>query len=212
MTQPTVPKTADVPILRFDDLGALDGYLWRREGALLARLASLVPGDQAIVELGSFKGKSACYLARGSKVGDGARVHAVDLWDLGGQGEYVHLGFDLAETFETFERQVAAAKVKTMVTAHKGASTDVAATWSGPPIGLLFIDGDHRYHAVKADLEAWLPHCAPGAWVAFHDYSRQFPGVVEFVDEWLPASGVTDVTRYCRIVAARLPIAEDTES
>jgi hypothetical protein len=33
----------------------------------------------------------------------------------------------------------------------------------------LFIDGDHRYEAVRADFAAWQPHLAPGAIVAFDD-------------------------------------------
>lgn len=34
----------------------------------------------------------------------------------------------------------------------------------------LFIDADHRYSAVKADLTAWLPKMRPGALVFGHDF------------------------------------------
>jgi predicted O-methyltransferase YrrM len=43
----------------------------------------------------------------------------------------------------------------------------------GKPIHLLFIDGDHRYEAVKADLERWGAKVAPGGLVVMHDYGAQ---------------------------------------
>ena len=45
-----------------------------------------------------------------------------------------------------------------------------AKNWSGPPIGLLFIDGDHSYDGCRADIRSWLPKLEPGAYVAFHDF------------------------------------------
>ena len=50
-----------------------------------------------------------------------------------------------------------------------GDSSEIGKRW---PIrcNLLFIDGDHRYPAVKADIETWLPKVKPGGYVAFHDY------------------------------------------
>ena len=38
-----------------------------------------------------------------------------------------------------------------------------------PQIDLLFIDGDHSYDGVQADIFAWILHVAPGGVVAFHD-------------------------------------------
>lgn len=52
----------------------------------------------------------------------------------------------------------------------------------GQLVGVL-IDGDHRYEACKADIEAWMPKVKPGGWIAGHDYTDKFPGVVRAVDE-----------------------------
>jgi len=43
----------------------------------------------------------------------------------------------------------------------------------GKQIHLLFIDGDHRYEAVKADLECWGAKVAPGGLIIMHDYGAQ---------------------------------------
>jgi predicted O-methyltransferase YrrM len=53
-------------------------------------------------------------------------------------------------------------------------SYNVSLQWSHP-LDLLFIDGDHRYDAVKRDFEEWIQHVKPGGFIVFHD-SRKIPG------------------------------------
>lgn len=38
-----------------------------------------------------------------------------------------------------------------------------------PPVGFLFIDGDHSYQGVRRDFDLWTQLMAPGGIVAFHD-------------------------------------------
>jgi predicted O-methyltransferase YrrM len=47
----------------------VDGFLFPREGPLLYDLATACTGRGVIVEVGSWKGKSAIWLARGSESG-----------------------------------------------------------------------------------------------------------------------------------------------
>lgn len=56
-------------------------------------------------------------------------------------------------------------------------SVDAAAAWTGPKIGLLFIDGDHRQPAVRKDFRKWQPHLDRHAVIVFDDYSDSHPGV-----------------------------------
>lgn len=46
---------------------------------------------------------------------------------------------------------------------------NVEALLEGEPVDLLFIDGDHRYEAVRADWENFRSLLAPGGVAAFHD-------------------------------------------
>lgn len=49
---------------------------------------------------------------------------------------------------------------------------------------LVFIDGDHRYEAVKRDIELWLPKVRAGGIISGHDYgARKFEGVTRAVGE-----------------------------
>lgn len=157
----------------------MSGLLAAGNGEELRRLAALVPDDEAIVEVGSYRGQSTAFLASGST---GAKVFAVDPWDLDGNvsGRF---GFAEKSTRNLFEYQLRAARLWSRVTPVQGFSIDVAADWKGPQVGLLFIDGDHSENAVRADVAAWTPHLADGATVAFDDYNTpRNPGVKAVVD------------------------------
>lgn len=52
----------------------------------------------------------------------------------------------------------------------------------------IFIDGDHRYEAVKRDIEVWYRHCNFDGYMFFHDYAdkeiKPKAGVKRAVDEF----------------------------
>jgi predicted alpha/beta hydrolase family esterase len=52
-------------------------------------------------------------------------------------------------------------------------------------LDFVFIDADHKYESVKADIAAWLPKVRPGGHIAGHDYHSDWPGVQKAVDEVL---------------------------
>lgn len=50
---------------------------------------------------------------------------------------------------------------------------------------LVFIDAEHTFSAVAADIAAWLPKVRPGGILCGHDYRhRRFVGVKQAVDQW----------------------------
>ena len=154
----------------------LDGLIPEAVGETLAAYAATVPLDLAIVEIGSYKGRSTAYLARGAMDGHGARVYAIDPWDLDGN-ENGRFGFAELATREAFDRQLRAAGVADQVTPIQGFSQTVARDWA-TPVGLLFVDGDHSEQAVHGDYEAWSPQLVEGATVIFDDLdTARNPGV-----------------------------------
>ena len=48
-----------------------------------------------------------------------------------------------------------------------------AAHWWCEPIDFLYLDGDHRYEAVKRDFEDWSCHVRPGGVILLHDSRRE---------------------------------------
>jgi predicted O-methyltransferase YrrM len=139
------------------------------------------------VEIGSARGRSACFVGLALKENGSGRLYAIDphiqtAWnDLGA-----------IDTFSTMRQNVAELDLGGVVEIVRSTSADAAATWS-EPIDLLFIDGDHSYDAVKADWTRFSPFVSEFGVVVFHDtiwdrrpdarYGRADMGVPAFVEE-----------------------------
>jgi predicted O-methyltransferase YrrM len=161
------------------------GFLGENEIRFLGILAVCTPAKGAIVEIGSFKGKSTVLLATMAKKYGLGSVVAIDPH----QG-LSYLGPDAPQqspTFEDFLSNVRSAGLDANVEVRRAFSRDVAKTWSRP-IRLLWIDGDHSYKGCKEDFDLFSPFLADGAVVAFHDALNAVEGPIRvFTEEVLPS-------------------------
>jgi hypothetical protein len=69
------------------------------------------------------------------------------------------------------------------VTVFRASSLEVAGTYYGKGLDLVFIDGDHSHEGCSADIAAWRPLIEPGGWIGGHDYGKERFGVTQAVDE-----------------------------
>lgn len=138
-----------------------------------------------VVEVGSWVGRTARAMADA-----GALVWCVDTWE-----------GSVGDTVDDTERMVRAAggsdtvfgvfcknaggRLFRTVFPCRGPSALWSRVW---PYGvdLVFIDGDHRYEAVKADIESWLPKVRPGGYLCGHDLDV-FAGVNDALRDTLGA-------------------------
>ncbi|HXW92557.1 MAG TPA: class I SAM-dependent methyltransferase [Terriglobales bacterium] len=145
----------------------LDGaQMGQAELEVLRTLASRVAAGLDVVEIGTFRGNSTIALAQGSAAGNRVRVYAVDphVPFVGLKGH----AFGPADQAALYHN-LSTFGVGELVAVVCLPSAAVAKTWSHESVGLLWIDGDHRYESVRLDLEVWYPHVAPGGIIAFHD-------------------------------------------
>lgn len=164
----------------------INGFLHDLEGYFLYLLARYGEGEGAIVEIGSFEGRSTAWLAMGSLAAGRETVYAIDTF--AGSAEHAEGAFAesptlLAEgtTYHAFRRNIDGLGLADRVEAIRAASLDAAADWD-KPIRLLFIDGSHDFASVAADFQAWCGHVVPGGFIAMHDYGHS-PDVVKFCDD-----------------------------
>lgn len=158
---------------------AQDGWFDDATKRLYDRLAVAGPDAAPLVEVGVWLGHSVIYLAQ--RVKEHRRlvqVYAVDTFD-GGTGPTPEMAAFVAERggslLSSFLCNARAAGVQDVVCPIQGASTAVAAAWArrfSPPFA-VFLDADHRYEAVQADIAAWLPLVRPGGVLAGHDYDDE---------------------------------------
>jgi predicted O-methyltransferase YrrM len=145
---------------------SIEGWLGREEIELLLERAAAVTALQGMVEIGNYRGRSTVALALGARRGSGAPLYSIDPHHpfVGPRGGRFGPE-DQAALYANLTRAGVGAQVHVVALESRA----VAASWSGPALGLLFIDGDHRYDAVRADFTAWRPHLSPGAAVLFDD-------------------------------------------
>jgi predicted O-methyltransferase YrrM len=186
----------------------VDGWLTRREESLLFEQARRVPGDQCIVELGSWFGRSAILLGGGTVHGQGAQVFAVDLFAAAGCAKDIleQRAGDAARDFlGAFQDNLKKAGLQERVTPMRGATAELGHHWNGPPVGFLFIDADHSYEGVRSDWYSWRKRLIRRAKVAFHDYQNPaYEGVTRFVDELVSAREVQSIERHDSILCGEV--------
>src|SRR3989338_2191527 len=158
----------------------VDGFLSDNEGKLLYNLAKKCSGKGVIVEIGSWKGKSTIWLAKGSEQGHNAKIFAIDPHT--GSSEH-RKEFSKVWTFKEFKKNIRNAKVEDLVVPILKTSRDAARLWK-KPVEILWIDGAHEYEAVLQDYELWEPHLIDGGIIAFHDTVSE-KGPVKVVNEYL---------------------------
>jgi Methyltransferase domain len=154
------------------------GWLAEGQERWLFETAYSLPSPANIVEIGSFKGRSTCFLAFGCR-GTKKRVFAIDTFN-GNECDFGYRDF-FGEFSENIERSGLSKYVRPIV----GTSREVSKRWN-EPIHLLFIDGSHRYDDVMEDFRGFFPHVVPGGTVALHDVNGaggDWPDVFRVWDE-----------------------------
>jgi len=160
---------------KLKELDRVEGHTGLNEGLLLFKIARSLKADSVVVEIGSFKGKSTCFIAEGlgSKK---SQFFCVDTWHndaMPDEGRVDIFDIFLNNTKDYRE------KIKPL----RGRSSEVVKEWpSSRKIDFLWVDGDHSYEGVKSDIECWLPLVKKNSLACFHDY-RDAPGVKRAVDE-----------------------------
>ena len=170
---------------------SIQGWLNDREGYGLLLLACNGPCHGAIVELGSFMGRSTAFLATGSQRSKRERVVAIDHFK--GSPEHQpgasHAVPEIVAhgtTLHQFVANISALGLVDQVEAIIASAEEAVTTWKRP-IRLLFMDADHSYETSKRDFESWSPFIVPGGVVCFHDIN-QWEGVTRFYSELLAST------------------------
>jgi len=161
-----------------------EGWMSRHE---LAWLAAHGAGARKIAEVGVWMGRSTVALL--SRCPESA-LYAVDTW-AGVQGDALQspLYADPQAAYKAFLRNLAGPIDRGQVRVMRMTSMEAAAQLRaehGQDFDLVFLDADHSYEAVHADILAYRGLVKPGGILSGHDYAEKWEGVRRAVDELLP--------------------------
>ena len=145
-------------------------------------------GPAHFVEIGAYKGRSACYMAeRIRELGREVRFDVVDTF----KGDE-HIGAD--DLWPAFADNLARAGLLECVTAHRALSVEAAKEFADESLDFIYIDATHTFEAVSQDLLAWWPKLKPGGLMAGHDYPY-FPGLKAAVDGFVTRNNLCHAFR-----------------
>ncbi len=147
-------------------------------GYLLERAVAAAPDPAVFVEIGCYLGRSTAYLAV-EIANSGKRIehHCIDPWTDKG-----------VSTYELFMAYTA--PVRDRLHIHRAKSPGAASLFAAGSVDFVFVDGDHDYEGVRADIVAWLPKLKSGGVIAGDDHTAEYPGVRRAVAELLPKAEI----------------------
>jgi predicted O-methyltransferase YrrM len=140
----------------------IDGWLSNEEGELLYNLAKKCDKNGVIVEIGSWKGKSTIWLAKGSLAGQNIKIFSIDHHEGSFDEEKKN------STFEIFKENIKNARIENIVQSIVKKSHAAALEFK-KNVNLIFIDGGHDYQTVKQDFNDWFSKLNDGGVMLFHD-------------------------------------------
>ena len=133
----------------------------------LNELIEKLPLETRMVEVGSYVGESAEIFLASNKI---RKITCVDNWpDPANDAEFL---FDLMLPMNP----IRLGKIK-------GESIKVACQFKDGVFDFVYLDADHEYDSVKADIAAWLPKIKVDGFIGGHDYVWRHPGVLRAVWE-----------------------------
>lgn len=142
------------------------------------RMVNVAPDHAHFVEVGSHNGRSAAFMAvEIANSGKKIQFDCIDPWS----SELFYIN-NLEQFLENMK------PANGYFNAIQGKSPDAASRYADNSLDFVFIDADHTYHAVKADIEAFMPKIKSGGYIAGHDYNS--PGadlnIFDACNELLP--------------------------
>ena len=148
----------------------LPGENWFDYEELYSTIVNKFPSGSHFVEVGTWKGRSACYMAvEIINSHKDIQFDCVDTW------QPIATEKDIPEElykelYGTFLDNIA--PVKERINPVQAVSWEGAAFYADESLDFVFIDAAHDYESVTKDLKAWYPKVKKGGVIAGHDYRR----------------------------------------
>ena len=159
------------------------GWFYHGDVAEYRRLVEDLPVGSTMIELGCYKGRSLCSVADIIKRKD-IKVYVVDI--------FTGTECEIKEPNYRKEFEDNCKRFGIEPTVFEGTTNEHCDYFGDNVFDLIFVDADHRYEAVKQDLENWEPKLKIGGTICGHDYGN-WEGVGRAVNERYSHIRVNDI-------------------
>jgi len=166
---------------------SIEGYIADIECAILYELIERTK-DQRIVEIGHYRGKSTAHMCLAA-INSNSQIYSIDPHQYEGKADAEFMG---RHDKPVYEKNVSPFHGKVLTSIYKTsklANNHWPNQWK---INLLFIDGDHKYHMVKQDIEMWAPLVSQNGIIILHD-TKYWDGPQQVATEALHSGEYEDI-------------------
>ena len=176
-----------------------------------------IPKNAVCAEIGVFRGKFSREILRGRKP---EKLYLIDPWINFKDPLYENTWYheesehDMEDIHGRILRRFKGRIERGQVEVLRGMSTEVADAIPDGSLDFIYIDGDHSYEGVKADLEIAIKKCKPEAVIALDDYYTGGwwkDGVVratsEFLGQYADQMTILECVEKQMIIQRHAPIA-----
>lgn len=167
-----------------------EGFFDRDEADFLMDAVTSAPADAAILEVGSYKGRSTLFLL--AAMGPGQRLFSVDSFRVA--GAYAGHSYSSLITHVEDPRHYLLPMTLLEARAHLHRIT----------FDIVFIDADHSYLGASQDLALSVELSRVGASVLCHDVTECFPGVQAATQTLVSMAVLAELGRVSSLVAYRV--------
>ena len=157
---------------RVSDAGQMTKYTFTKDWFHWApdvwtQLIPVMPGKMSFLEIGSFEGRSAIWIAE-NLAGPDAEITCVDTWE-GGE-EHKILGTDVSGSEALFDANTSQCDAAVTFTKIKATSYEALASMTKKRFDFIYIDGSHVGKDVLTDACMAWPLLKAGGLMVFDDY------------------------------------------
>ena len=166
------------------------GEDWMDYQSLYSEMVNHFTDNSHFVEIGSWKGRSASYMAvEIFNSRKNIKFDCVDTWcgsveHLDPNSVHFHQELITDKDWLYYQFLQNTRPVCDIITPIRMTSLDAVSLYENRSLDFIFIDASHEYEDVKKDIIAWYPKLKLGGIIAGHDYTS-YDGVKQAVDEIL---------------------------
>lgn len=152
---------------------------WFNYEGLYSEMVERFRSGSKFVEVGSWVGRSACYLAvEIINSGKDIKLDCVDMWYAKDIPELKDEDVVVKGTlYKDFLKNIE--PVKGIITPVRMTSMEACDTYADNSIDFVFLDADHSKEGILADINGWSSKVRSGGVIAGHDYD--YPQIEEVV-------------------------------
>lgn len=161
------------------------------------KLLRHIPKNAKVAEIGVYKGKFSKKILRMTRP---STLSLIDAWDIDVERGHIPHKDQLDKTgFNSYAKKLPLTlkpySLSSRIKTHHGLSVPMARNFEDGELDWIYVDADHSYEGVLADLEAWSKKVRPDGLIFGHDFTNQPSairdgfGVIKAVQDFVTQHG-----------------------